>query len=53
MPVHFDEPLDAGEQSFSYATWFYTDGNSGDETKSYIWKSRWCWSGYKRNYCFM
>ena len=33
LPVHFDEPLAARSQSFSFSSWFYTDGNSGDELK--------------------
>ncbi|PKN56178.1 MAG: hypothetical protein CVU56_17485 [Deltaproteobacteria bacterium HGW-Deltaproteobacteria-14] len=33
MPLHFEEPLAPSAQSFSFSTWFYTEGNSADELK--------------------
>ncbi|MEW5847244.1 MAG: LamG-like jellyroll fold domain-containing protein [Myxococcota bacterium] len=31
LPVHALEPYDPTGQSFSFSTWFYTEGNSSDE----------------------
>jgi len=31
LPVHFEQPLAAGAQSFSWSTWFYAEGPSADE----------------------
>ncbi|MFT5435056.1 MAG: hypothetical protein ACI9OJ_005773, partial [Myxococcota bacterium] len=31
MPMHYEKPLTAGAQSFSFSTWFYTEGNSDAE----------------------
>jgi len=33
MPVHYREPLAPVGQGFSMSTWFYTEGNSGNELK--------------------
>ncbi len=33
LPVTFEEPLAPASQSFSFGTWFYTEGNSLDELK--------------------
>ncbi|MFH0899425.1 MAG: hypothetical protein V2A73_02225, partial [Pseudomonadota bacterium] len=33
LPVQYQQPLEAGSQSFSFFTWFYTEGNSSDERK--------------------
>ncbi len=34
MPVHYDTPLTGTAQSFSFSTWFYTEGNSSNELSS-------------------
>ncbi|MFT7582973.1 MAG: hypothetical protein ACI9MR_004659, partial [Myxococcota bacterium] len=30
-PVHFEQPLNAAAQSFSFSSWFYSEGNSANE----------------------
>lgn len=34
MPIHYDTPLVGSAQSFSFSTWFYTEGNDGNELSS-------------------
>jgi len=34
LPVHFRKPLAPKAQSFSFSTWFYTEGASADELKT-------------------
>ena len=34
LPVHYETPLNSGSQSFSFSTWFYTEGNAANEQRT-------------------
>jgi len=34
LPIHYEEPLATSAQSYSFSTWFYTEGNTTDELRT-------------------